>query len=176
MAKSSPRPPADGDRMALILADAKLIGDKAAAEKHGIAERTIRRWRVAAKKDRPEVAEAVAANVREARQEAVASWQGVIDDTINEAVAYIRWAAKVPVVTEGMSVEELLRLRPSALMVQSLVSAVKVLHEIGKPDADANAAGAAKRTMLVIKKAAGPSKAEPVPAPAKTASKPKASK
>lgn len=121
MSKTPPRPPADGARVAAILAEAKLFGDVATAEKHGISTRTIQRWRVAANTERPEIGAAVSANVAEARSKAISEWASVIDDTISEAVAYIRWAAEVP---DGK------KERPSALMVQSLVSAVKTLHEM----------------------------------------------
>lgn len=144
MAKPTPRPPASGDRVALALADAALLGDDRAAEKHQVSRRTIRRWRAEADTKRPEVAKLVSANVQEARQAATAEWKGVVDATISEAVAYIRWAAKVP--DEG---------RPSAMMVQSLTVAMKALHEIAAGsggDTDKN-----RPITLIIKKASGPS-------------------
>lgn len=148
--KPTPRAPADAARVAAILSDAALLGDAAAAKKHKVSTRTLRRWRTAADNERPEVAAQVAENVQEARERAVAGWANVIDDTIGEAIAYIRWAAKIPVVAEGMSLEEIARLRPNAIMVQSLVSAMKTLSEMRpKGEGEAGTAGSSFQINII---------------------------
>lgn len=120
------KPQADASRVATILSDAKLLGIEVAAKKHGVSSRTIRRWRVAADTDRPEVAAAVAENVNEARRIAVSRWAEQIEPAIDEAITYIRWAA---------ADAKRKKAKPSAIMVQSLVSAIKTLSELqGKPD------------------------------------------
>lgn len=98
------------------------MGDGKAAEKYGVSTRTIRQWRTDAKETRPDVEAKAAANLQASLQEAhedrVTARANKIDEAMDEAIAYLLWAAETRTKT------------PNPLMVQSLVSGIKVLAEL----------------------------------------------
>lgn len=108
-------------RMAAILADAELLGVEKAAKQHGIAARTVYRWKSDLDTKRPKMAQEVAASVTEtisdARQTTVANWIADLEAAMAEGVDFVRRACQV-----GSP--------KNAMMVQSIVSGLKVLNEL----------------------------------------------
>lgn len=72
--------PVDHERVALVLADALVLGDRPAARKWGISERTVRRYRAQSATD-----PALAASVREKNE-------GIRHDLATLRVAFLREA------------------------------------------------------------------------------------
>ena len=75
----------DADRAAKILVDAAAIGDRKAAEKWKVSERTIRNYRVALKKDAN-----LAASYRENATEADRSWHLIRNRFLRDVTEHLR--------------------------------------------------------------------------------------
>ena len=102
----------NADRIAAALVAAALLGDKRAAEKHGVTTRTLRRWRTRAARDVE-----LSAIVREKRDAVERAWAAEIPEALAADLDLIRRTA---VETRNRSPE----------MVRAMAVAVKVISEV----------------------------------------------
>jgi hypothetical protein len=86
-------PTFDHDRAARLLIEAAIIGDKATARKHGIALRTLQRWRVKLAGDvelSSELSQAIAEKTRELDK----AWADGIGDALRDGIRFLGRAFK----------------------------------------------------------------------------------
>lgn len=81
--------PINDERKATVLVDALYKGDKAAAAKHGVSERSVRRWRVDL-----EEGTTLSSIVQKKLLERDKSWAEEIPAALNACIGYIREAAQ----------------------------------------------------------------------------------
>ena len=77
------------DRAAAAIVDAAYMGDKEAAQKHGVTTRTIRRWR-----DRLDSDSHLSSFVREKKVLTDQEWAGELPSAIRAAIRFVRESAK----------------------------------------------------------------------------------
>lgn len=84
-----PNPNFDRDKAARVVSDAALLGDRAAASRHGVALRTVRHYRQRLEDD-PEFA----AVCREKQKLQDAAWADEIPDALAGCINFIKDAAQ----------------------------------------------------------------------------------
>jgi transposase-like protein len=77
------------ERVAQILVEAATLGDKATAEKHGITQRSLQRWR----KQLPDDTE-LSSTVADKKAKVEAGWADEIPGALRAAVTFLRKAAE----------------------------------------------------------------------------------
>lgn len=77
------------ERASAAIVDAAYMGDKEAAQKHGVTTRTIRRWR-----DRLDTDVYLSSSVREKKILTDQEWAGELPSAIRAGIRFVRESAK----------------------------------------------------------------------------------
>jgi len=104
----------DKERRAAIIAEAALIGDREASAKHGVATRTLRRWRQDAKSDGQ-----LAEQIRDKRAEVFKGWSERVVEARDAALA--RALELVKKSTELRDVVGCLKILHDAILAEDLL-------------------------------------------------------
>lgn len=121
-ARSKLRSSASPDsRKALCVADAKLFGTKAAAEKHGVTDRTVRRWLNESATD-----PSLSASVTQIGQEVVAGWKAARIRALTTMIDDLQSACRMALekAREAESYQE------ARGAVREIAGAVKIVGEL----------------------------------------------